>query len=93
MAHLTKTEAEAGYDAARGLALAKPLTQLTGVQILLGGLSILLGVWAIWDRSHHHRLAVLSSGPAGSARQGARSGVTSIEVAASVLRICSAQSG
>jgi uncharacterized membrane protein YphA (DoxX/SURF4 family) len=45
MAHLTKTEAMAGYVAAKGIPLAKPLTQLTGVQILLGGLSVLLGVW------------------------------------------------
>jgi putative oxidoreductase len=45
MAHLTKTEAMAGYVAAKGIPLAKPLTLLTGVQILLGGLSVLLGVW------------------------------------------------
>jgi putative oxidoreductase len=43
--HLAKTNDLAGYAAARGVPLAKPATQLTGVQILLGGLSVILGVW------------------------------------------------
>jgi putative oxidoreductase len=43
--HLTKTKDLAGYAASRGVPLAKPATQLTGVQILLGGLSVMLGVW------------------------------------------------
>lgn len=45
MGHLAKTEAMAGYTASKGLPLAKPLTQLTGLLILLGGLSVILGVW------------------------------------------------
>jgi putative oxidoreductase len=35
----------AGYAASRGVPLAKPATLLTGVQILVGGLSVILGVW------------------------------------------------
>lgn len=45
MAHLRQTDAMAGYAASRGLPMAKPATLLSGVQILLGGLSVLLGVW------------------------------------------------
>jgi uncharacterized membrane protein YphA (DoxX/SURF4 family) len=44
-AHLTQTDAMAGYAASRGVPMAKPATLATGVQILLGGLSVLLGVW------------------------------------------------
>jgi putative oxidoreductase len=43
--HLTKTDNMAGYAASRGVPLAKPATLLTGVQILVGGLSVILGVW------------------------------------------------
>lgn len=35
----------AGYAGSRGVPMAKPATLATGVQILLGGLSVLLGVW------------------------------------------------
>lgn len=43
--HLTKTESMAGYAASRGVPMAKLATQVTGVVILLGGLSVILGVW------------------------------------------------
>lgn len=43
--HLTQTDAMAGYAASRGVAMAKPATLVSGVVILLGGLSVLLGVW------------------------------------------------
>jgi putative oxidoreductase len=45
LAHLTQTQALAGYAAARGVPIASPLTVLSGVQILLGGASVVLGVW------------------------------------------------
>jgi putative oxidoreductase len=44
--HLTQTKALAGYATSRGVPLATPATLVTGVQILLGGLSVILGVWA-----------------------------------------------
>lgn len=43
--HLTQTAAMAGYAASRGVPMARPATLITGVLILLGGLSVLLGVW------------------------------------------------
>jgi len=43
--HLTQTQALAGYAASRGVPMARPLTVLTGAQILLGGASVVLGVW------------------------------------------------
>jgi uncharacterized membrane protein YphA (DoxX/SURF4 family) len=43
--HLTQTDAMAGYAASRGVPMARPATLVTGVLILLGGLSVLLGVW------------------------------------------------
>jgi putative oxidoreductase len=45
MGHLTQTKAMAGYAASRGVPMATPLTLITGVQILVGGLSVILGVW------------------------------------------------
>jgi len=45
MGHLTQTPAMAGYAASRGVPMATPLTVLSGVQILLGGASVVLGVW------------------------------------------------
>jgi len=45
VAHLTKADDMGGYAAARGVPAAKTLTLLTGVQILVGGLSVLLGIW------------------------------------------------
>ncbi|MFD2025802.1 DoxX family protein [Promicromonospora aerolata] len=43
--HLTQTDSMAGYAASRGVPMAKPATLVTGVLMLLGGLSVLLGVW------------------------------------------------
>lgn len=43
--HLTQTPAMAGYAASRGVPMAKQMVMLTGVQILLGGASVVLGVW------------------------------------------------
>jgi uncharacterized membrane protein YphA (DoxX/SURF4 family) len=43
--HLTQTDSMAGYAASRGVPMARPATLVTGVLILLGGLSVLLGVW------------------------------------------------
>src|SRR5215207_23575 len=43
--HLTQTKAMAGYAASRGVPMATAATLLTGVQILLGGASVILGVW------------------------------------------------
>lgn len=40
--HLTKTDDMAGYAASRGVPLARTATLLTGVQLLLGGASVLL---------------------------------------------------
>jgi putative oxidoreductase len=45
LAHLTKTSDMAGYAASRGVPMATPATLVTGVQILLGGLSVVLGIW------------------------------------------------
>jgi uncharacterized membrane protein YphA (DoxX/SURF4 family) len=44
-AHLTQTAAMAGYAASKGVPSAKLATQASGVLILLGGLSVLLGVY------------------------------------------------
>jgi putative oxidoreductase len=43
--HLTQTSALAGYAVSRGVPLATPATLVTGVQILVGGVSVILGVW------------------------------------------------
>ena len=43
--HVTKTNDMAAYAASRGVPFARPATLLTGAQLLLGGLSVLLGVW------------------------------------------------
>ncbi|MFD2796539.1 DoxX family protein [Promicromonospora vindobonensis] len=45
LGHLTQTDSMAGYAASRGVPMAKPATLVTGVLMLLGGLSVLLGVW------------------------------------------------
>jgi putative oxidoreductase len=45
VAHLTQTKAMAGYAGSKGIPSPELLTRLTGLQILLGGLSVLLGVW------------------------------------------------
>ena len=43
--HLRQTAAMAGYAASRGVPMAALATRVTGVQIALGGLSVILGVW------------------------------------------------
>lgn len=45
MGHLTQTQALAGYATSRGVPMATQLTIFSGVQILLGGASVVLGVW------------------------------------------------
>jgi putative oxidoreductase len=45
VAHLTKSGDMGGYASSRGLPAGRQLTLLTGVQILVGGLSVLLGIW------------------------------------------------
>lgn len=44
--HLTQTAGMAGYAQAKGVPAAKITVLVTGVQILLGGISVLLGLWA-----------------------------------------------
>lgn len=44
--HLAQGEAMVGYAQSRGVPLAKLAVPVTGVQIIVGGLMILLGVWA-----------------------------------------------
>lgn len=44
--HLTKTDMMAGYAKSKGVPLAWPATFGSGILLLLGGLSVLLGVWA-----------------------------------------------
>ncbi|NUT50608.1 MAG: DoxX family protein [Saccharothrix sp.] len=46
MGHLTKTEAMAGYAASKGVPSAKAATLGSGVLMVVGGLMLLLGVWA-----------------------------------------------
>jgi uncharacterized membrane protein YphA (DoxX/SURF4 family) len=43
--HLTQTAAMAGYAQSRGVASSKLMVQLSGVALVVGGLSILLGIW------------------------------------------------
>lgn len=45
-AHLSQTEAMAGYAKSRGVPSAKLATQLSGVLIIVGALMLLLGIWA-----------------------------------------------
>lgn len=45
LGHLTQTDGMAGYAASKGVPMAKPATLVTGMLMLLGGLSVLLGVW------------------------------------------------
>jgi putative oxidoreductase len=46
LGHLGQTSMMAGYAASRGVPLARVATIVSGVVILLAGLSILLGIWA-----------------------------------------------
>ena len=43
--HLTQTDAMAGYSKSRGVPAARAAVIGSGVLILVGGLSVLLGVW------------------------------------------------
>ena len=45
LGHLTKADDMASYAASRGVPTPKVATLASGVLILLGGLSVLLGVW------------------------------------------------
>jgi putative oxidoreductase len=45
-AHLRMTDALAGYAQARGVPMARPAVIVSGVMLVVGGLSVLLGVWA-----------------------------------------------
>ncbi len=44
--HLMETEGSAGYVSSRGVPNAKLMTQVSGVLITLGGLGVIVGVWA-----------------------------------------------
>jgi uncharacterized membrane protein YphA (DoxX/SURF4 family) len=44
--HLMQTEGTAGYAESRGVPNSKILTQLSGVVIFVGGLGVILGIWA-----------------------------------------------
>ncbi|ROP37907.1 DoxX family protein [Saccharothrix texasensis] len=46
MGHLTQTAAMAGYAASKGVPSAKAATFGSGVLMAIGGLMLLLGVWA-----------------------------------------------
>ncbi|KQY56047.1 DoxX family protein [Aeromicrobium sp. Root495] len=43
--HLTATGAMAGYAESKGLSNAKTMVQVSGVALLAGGISVLLGIW------------------------------------------------
>ncbi|MFI7504585.1 DoxX family membrane protein [Streptomyces sp. NPDC049687] len=44
--HLTRTKAMAGYASSRGVPAAGPAVFASGLLLLAGGLSVLLGIWA-----------------------------------------------
>ncbi|NUQ98649.1 MAG: DoxX family protein [Streptomyces sp.] len=46
LGHLTQTKAMAGYAASRGVPAAAAATIGSGLLVLAGGLSVLLGIWA-----------------------------------------------
>ncbi|WP_330231854.1 DoxX family protein [Nocardia sp. NBC_00508] len=46
LGHFTQTEAMAGYAQSRGVPMPKYAVLASGVLLALGGLSVLLGVWA-----------------------------------------------
>jgi len=46
LGHLTKTRMMAGYATSRGVPAATGVTVGSGLLILVGGLSVLLGIWA-----------------------------------------------
>jgi uncharacterized membrane protein YphA (DoxX/SURF4 family) len=44
--HLTQTQAMAGYAKSRGVPMAAPAVIVSGLLILVGGVFVLLGIWA-----------------------------------------------
>jgi uncharacterized membrane protein YphA (DoxX/SURF4 family) len=44
--HLMQTEGTAGYAESRGVPNSRILTQLSGVLIFVGGVAVILGIWA-----------------------------------------------
>jgi len=46
VAHLTQTQAMAGYAESKGVPAARLVTLGSGVMILVGALMVLLGIWA-----------------------------------------------
>lgn len=46
VAHLTRTETISAYAVSKGVSAARNVTLASGVVLLVGGLSVLLGVWA-----------------------------------------------
>jgi putative oxidoreductase len=44
--HLTQTEAMAGYAKSRGVPVARIAVLVTGVMLVVGGILVLLGLWA-----------------------------------------------
>ncbi|RDI65496.1 DoxX family protein [Nocardia pseudobrasiliensis] len=44
--HFTQTDAMAGYSASKGVPAAKISVLLSGAMLAVGGLSVLLGIWA-----------------------------------------------
>jgi putative oxidoreductase len=46
VAHLTQTQAMAGYAQSKGVPAARLVTLGSGVMILVGALMVLLGIWA-----------------------------------------------
>ncbi|MFE7744315.1 DoxX family protein [Nocardia sp. NPDC057455] len=46
LGHFTRTEAMAGYAQSKGVPMAKAAVLGSGVLFALGGLSVLLGIWA-----------------------------------------------
>jgi uncharacterized membrane protein YphA (DoxX/SURF4 family) len=45
VAHLTKTDAMAGYAESRGVRPGRPMVLISGVQILVGAVLVLFGIW------------------------------------------------
>ena len=45
MSHLTQTDGMAGYAESRGVRPARPAVLVTGIQIAVGALLVLLGIW------------------------------------------------
>src|SRR3954447_24240671 len=43
--HLMATDAMAGYAKSRGVGNAKLMVQISGVALIAGGVSVLLGIW------------------------------------------------